>query len=167
MTNPGLLWLVPVLFTLHNIEELVGSLLQPHQIAVPGRKELPPAQIQIAAGLLTMMVWGGSAWGMNHLRNAFSIPLIIGFQAVICVNSLFPHLVFAIRERRYHPGLYSAVAVNLPFSFYLFYLFVAEGMISLQLLAGLLAAGPVLMVLLIRGALAAARGILLALAGRL
>jgi hypothetical protein len=156
MSHPAIFWLVPVLFALHNLEEGLGLFIQPGQAMIPGGKEYHPSQFIIGVVLLTILVIAGTAWGMSHPEAQISFAVIAGFQAVIFMNAVFPHLVALYKTKRYHPGLGTAVLINIPFSLFLFGKMIFEGWIDIGILLGLLAAAPILMILFIQGALAAA-----------
>jgi hypothetical protein len=127
MKRARVVWTVPLLLAIHNAEEAVTF---PRYLAqVRGHEPLlmrgfggsADQQTLYAALLIVTMVpilvsvW---SWISPQSRKAFWFVLLI--QATLFLN-VFAHLASAIAIfRGYGPGLLTAVAVNLPFSIYLF-----------------------------------------------
>jgi hypothetical protein len=157
MSRLDIFWLVPALFALHNIEEVAGIFNSYPQELFPGRRRIDPTRFLIAVGLLTFLVTTGTTWSILHPELDVSVPLVAGFQALVLVNSIFPHLVMFLKQGSYHPGLVTAGLINIPFSFYFFERVVTSEQMSLKGLLGMLVVAPFLMVLFIQGSLAAAK----------
>jgi hypothetical protein len=155
MKTQLLLYLVPIFFFVHNLEEVFG--VKNHRKKLFSfQPEVHPIQFVIAVGLLTALVFVGSVWGANHPNSEYGFVVVIIFQAIIFINSLIPHAVVWVRFRSYNPGLLTAVFVNIPFSVILFHRVVTEEIITFEKLLGILAIAPVVMILLIKGALTVA-----------
>jgi hypothetical protein len=126
----ALLWFVPLLITLHNLEEILGmpALLADLPNRLPGwvlnlfpPGVFPPSRRQFLVMLLVVTVLpylfalfpgAGRARGLRT-------TLLAGTQAVMLVN-VFSHVFSALFVRGYVPGLGTALVCNLPFSLYFF-----------------------------------------------
>jgi hypothetical protein len=161
-----LLWLVPLLLTLHNLEEAVfmRGFLGRFATTVPAlfSTVLPTityGQFLTALGIVTVAPYLFAASGPLERRSR-AFFLVLGTQMVVLIN-VAAHLTTAMWVRGYAPGLVTALLVNLPFSVLLFrralsaawirkrelaWLFVAAllvhgpGLIGLMVLAGWIAA---------------------------
>ena len=110
----ALIWLVPVLFSLHNLEEV---LLMPSMIALPTWSPLArfsPGQFRLATIILTAAVAGIAmeAWGHGGRVAVF---LLAGAQMTIFENALV-HMVVSTALLRYTPGTMTAAFLTLPFT---------------------------------------------------
>ena len=157
MSRNSLLWLVPVLLTIHNLEEAVAmpAFIEKRNAAVPGslREFIPPVtykQFLISLIIITIipyllvLFWPGRKW---------TIYLLVGLQVVMLIN-VFAHVMMAIFVRGYAPGVATALIINLPFSLYLLRRAVSERWISKRAAVwmfpiGLLVHGPALAGLII------------------
>lgn len=152
MSRKALLWLVPILLTIHNLEEalLMPAFIERRNASVPGpmREILPPVtyrQFLTALIIITIipyliaLLWLGRRWALYAL---------LGLQVVMLINVL-AHTLMALFLRGYAPGLATAILINLPFSLYLLRRAVKDRWISLRAAAlmfpvGLLIHGPAL-----------------------
>lgn len=157
MSGKRLLWLVPIFLTIHNLEEavLMPPFLEKRNAAVPAslREIIPPVtykQFLTALIIITIipyliaLLWLGSKW---------AVYLLVGFQVVMLIN-VIAHVMMALFVGGYAPGLVTALAINLPFSFYLLRRVVAEKWLSRRAVVwmfpvGLLIHGPALAGLMI------------------
>ncbi|MBD0370109.1 MAG: HXXEE domain-containing protein [Pyrinomonadaceae bacterium] len=163
MSRKTLLWLVPVLLTLHNLEEafLMPAFIEKRNASVQGamRGVVPPVtykQFLIALVIITVipyliaLLWLGRRW---------AVYLLVGFQVVMLIN-VFAHTLMALFLHGYAPGLVTAILINLPFSLYLLKRAVGERWMSKRAVAwmfpiGLLIHGPALAgLMLLSGAIA-------------
>lgn len=155
-----LLWLVPLLLTLHNVEEAIFLKVVRPAGMVPDflaglLPTITPAQFLAALAVVTVVPWLFAASGPLERRSR-AFLLVLGTQMVVLLN-VASHAASAVWLRSYVPGLVTALLVNLPFSLYLFrralqgswvrardlaWLFVAAllvhgpGLIGLMVLAG-------------------------------
>ena len=115
-----LLWLVPVFFMLHNLEEAPFMERWSKRLPVKIHPTVSTPQFVVAVIFLTIagliLTYASLAW----LPTPAGYLLILGMQAVLLVNAFVPHLVTTIRFRLYSPGVVTAVLIILPFSIYLF-----------------------------------------------
>src|SRR3989304_1480925 len=128
LTFKQVLWCIPFVLTLHNIEEALtvrrwvaqnlplieGNL--PFNITL----QFTPMQLMVSLGvatvvpfIVTMLCIGGE----NKSKKLFILFLL---QGIIFLNVFIPHIVVSLRMRQYNPGVITAVFLNLPFSLYLF-----------------------------------------------
>ena len=154
-----LLWLIPIFFTLHNLEE---ALTIPKVIDVlPNRlpafiQPLIPVvnfeQFKIALVFVTALAFVFIlAYQLSH-KKRLPLYLLLGVQMVLLIN-VFSHISTAFLMRGYVPGLVTALLVNLPFSIYLFRCALREAWIDQRgvvvlFLVGLVLHGPGLIGLL-------------------
>ena len=115
-----LLWLVPLLLTLHNVEEAVfmKGFLARFADRIPILPEVTYGQFLLALGLVTLAPYAFAASGPLERRSR-AFLLVLGTQMVVLVN-VAAHLAAAVWARGYAPGLVTALLVNLPFSVHLF-----------------------------------------------
>lgn len=130
MGRRALLWLVPLWITLHNLEEMITmpSALDSLPAKVPSwlqgqfaLQSLIPTYRQFLVMLLIVTVLPylfACLGGMRRARGPRTW-LLVGIQAVMLINVL-SHLGLMLYTLGYVPGLITALAINLPFSLYLF-----------------------------------------------
>ncbi len=145
LTFAQLLWLVPALFALHNLEEVPGMAAWSRKTDARLQPAVSTPQFVIAVTFLTGVALLAALAGAHGPRQSWGVYVILLIQAIQWVNAFVPHVVATIRHRLYSPGLVTAVCVNIPFSFYLFYRALAEGYISAEGLVALLVVAPFVM----------------------
>lgn len=118
-TMQQLLWLVPVLFAIHNLEEVRGMAKEPAKLSLPFHKGVTLPQFVIAVTILTSVAFGVTWLGVHYMSSGIGIYLVFVIQMIILVNAFLPHIALFIRYRSYNPGLLTAVIITLPFSVYL------------------------------------------------
>jgi hypothetical protein len=154
-----LLWLVPLLLTLHGLEEAVfmPGFLERLAGRMPSflsglLPELTLPQLLAALALITVAPYLFAASGPLERRSR-AFFLVLGTQMLVLVN-VAAHLAGAVWMRGYVPGLVTALLVNLPFSIYLFRRALRGGWVRSRemawlALAALLVHGPGLIGLLV------------------
>ena len=155
LSRPSLLWLIPVLLLVHNLEEALSMPrffpLDPNFIPSalrPLLAEVTYAQFLLVLLPVTVLPFLIAARGDLHRSGSGGIFLLLGFQAVVLLNVFF-HIASALVLGGYVPGLLTALVLNLPFSIYVFQracreCWISRGaLLSLPALA-LLLHGPVL-----------------------
>jgi hypothetical protein len=149
-----LLWLVPLLLTLHNLEEAIfmKGFLGRFAARIPILPAVTYGQFLLALGLVTLAPYAFAASGPLERRSR-AFLLVLGTQMVVLVN-VAAHLGVAIWARGYAPGLVTALLVNLPFSVFLFRRalrgsWVRSRDLAWLLLAALLVHGPGLVGLMV------------------
>lgn len=115
-----LLWLVPLLLTLHNLEEAVfmKGFLDRFAARIPILPTVTYGQFLLALAVVTLAPYAFAASGPLERRSR-AFFLTLGTQMVVLLNVL-SHVATAIYVRGYEPGLVTALLVNLPFSVFLF-----------------------------------------------
>ncbi len=119
------LWLVPVLFLLHNCEEgiTMRATLEEVHSGMPRflRVFLPPVtyeQFLIYLVLLTAVALGCALFGQLERDRSWGVYVLVGLQIVLLIN-VFGHITTLVVLRHYTAGLATSLLVNLPFSLYL------------------------------------------------
>lgn len=153
-TAPQLFWLVPLLFALHNAEEAPRMAAWSHNVNARFMPPVSTFQFTVAVALLTLLVLLLTLGAVRGLPARLGVPLMTGIQAIIFVNAL-THVGGTVRYRRYSPGLFTAMMVNVPFSLYFFYRMLATPHLSGSGLFIALVLAPLLMIALARSALQA------------
>jgi hypothetical protein len=128
LTFRQLLWLIPLVLTLHNIEEAltmprwVMANLVPVQRAIPFGIDIQfsPTQLLASLSLATLVPFVVTILCMPGGEKSKRVYVLFLLQAIVLLNVFVPHLLWSIRTLQYNPGLVTALCVNLPFSIYLF-----------------------------------------------
>ncbi|MGE5246345.1 MAG: HXXEE domain-containing protein [Betaproteobacteria bacterium] len=156
MTRRQIALLVPILLTLHNVEEAMtfGPWLPLVQARAPVLLQLWINEVSLkglpmALVVATAVPWAVAVWAASRPSYGIAIWSLLLVQAVVLVN-VFWHLGAAVVLQGYAPGLLTAVMFNLPFSVYLFRRAVRDRWCSTHALIGLVPAalvvhGPLLM----------------------
>jgi hypothetical protein len=143
-----LLWLVPVFFMLHNLEEAPSMESWNKRLPVKIHPTVSTRQFVVAVTFLTLvgflLTYASLAW----LPTSIGYLIILSMQAVLLVNAFVPHLVTTIRFRLYSPGVVTAMLITLPFSIYLFQRAFAEQVLTWSQFWLLLGIAPFAMVLM-------------------
>lgn len=120
-----LLWMVPLLLTMHHVEEaltLVGFWGRLESLVPPFLSGLLPSvsqgQLLLVLGVVTGAAWLFADSGPLERRSR-AFFLVLGTQMVMLLNVLY-HAAQAVWIRGYVPGLVTGLLVILPFSVYLF-----------------------------------------------
>ena len=148
-----ILWVVPILFALHNLEE--ASLMEKwsKKSSLLFHVTVSTPQFAIAVAVLTVLVFAATWLGRLGPKQSVGMYVTTGVQAIIFINVIFPHIAVTVRSRSYNPGLLTAVIFNLPFSVYLYQRAVAEGYITTLGVIVTLAIAPFAMIVLIASSL--------------
>jgi hypothetical protein len=142
-----LLWLVPVFFLLHNLEEAPFMESWSRTLPIKIHPAVSTRQFTIAVTFLTLAGFLLTYLGIRFLSHPIGYVLILGLQAILLFNAFFPHIAASIRFRRYSPGVVTAVLITLPFSYYLFRRALDEPIINWNELWILFAVAPFAMVI--------------------
>ncbi len=128
LTFRQLLFCIPLLLTLHNLEEAltmpgwvpehVGAI----QSAIPFDISIHFTSQQLLASLLlaTIVPWIVALVCVDGGKKSRKVYALLLLQAIVLLNVFVPHLGWSLRMGQYNPGVLTAVCVNLPFSLYLF-----------------------------------------------
>ncbi len=156
LTFKQILWLIPIVLTLHNIEE---ALTMPAWVManVPLIKEsLPvaidiaftPTQLLLSLLLATAVPFIVTFVCVNGEKRSGKLYFLFLLQAIVLLNVFIPHIAASVRMKQYNPGVITAVCINLPFSLYFFRRTFREGYLRSRewvplFLLALLIYGPV------------------------
>ena len=124
-----LLWLFPIVVTLHNAEEAVW-LPGWSKRAVLWHSPVSPGSFRFTMAVLTVLAFAVT-W-LSDLSGKQSVwtYLAFGYMAAVLANVLIPHLALTVALRSYMPGVATAVALNLPVLSLLVVLAIREDYVS-------------------------------------
>jgi len=142
-----LLWLVPIFFTLHNLEEAPFMESWSKRLPLKIHPTVSTRQFVIAVTFLTLAGFLLTYFGVEYLANQTGYLFVLGIQAILLFNAFIPHIVSTIRFHMYSPGVVTATLITLPFSFYLFQRALTENMLSWSQFWILLGVAPFAMVI--------------------
>ncbi len=137
-----LLWGVPILLAIHNLEEAPFMEKWSKELPLPIHPIVSTRQFVAAVTLLTIAGFAATYFGSTTSNRPTGISIILGIQMVMLVNAIAPHLVTTLRFRKYSPGVITALLLNIPFSMYLFQRAMLEGYMWWNLFWILLAITP-------------------------
>jgi len=129
MSFRNLVWLFPIVITLHNAEE---ALWLPAWSQRSGRWHHPvaPGVFRFAVVILTLLVYLVTALSFISGRETLSTYLVFGSMAVTLANVLIPHIAASVALRSYMPGLATGLVLNLPVLSLLVVLALKQGYVS-------------------------------------
>ena len=142
-----LLWLVPIFFTLHNMEEAPFMESWSKRLPLKIHPTVSTRQFVIAVTFLTLAGFLLTYFGVEYLANQTGYLIVLGIQTILLFNAFVPHIASTIRFRMYSPGVVTALLITLPFSFYLFRRALTENLLSWSQLWILLGIAPFAMVI--------------------
>lgn len=127
-----MLYLFPVAFTIHNLEEVVSDL--------PGWSENaglfhPPVgtfEFVFAVIVITILSYIFTYLAIRHGKGSFFAYLLFSLILIVDINVFFPHLLATIITGSLAPGTISAVLLNLPICTYLLIRGVGEEYVYLK-----------------------------------
>jgi hypothetical protein len=129
MSFHNLLWLFPIVVTLHNAEEAIW---------LPGwakrkilwRSPVTPGSFRFAVVVLTFLAFAVTGLSAASGKQTVWTYLAFGYMAAMLANVLIPHLALTVALRSYMPGVVTAVALNLPVLSLLVLFALREGYVS-------------------------------------
>lgn len=141
-----LLWLVPIFFMLHNMEE--APFMERWSKRLPSKIHpiVSTRQFVAAVTFLTLVGFLATYVSVEYLKNSLGYLIVLGIQAIVFFNAFIPHIGATIRFRMYSPGVVTGLLITFPFSLYLFQRALAEHIISWKQIWILLAIAPFAMV---------------------
>ena len=142
-----LLWLVPIILTIHNIEEAPFMEGWSKRLPLKVHPTVSTRQFVIAVTFLTVAGFLVTYLGIGYLANQTGYLMVLGIQAILLFNVFVPHLATTIRFRMYSPGVITAILITLPFSYYLFQRALHENIIDWNQFWILLGIAPFAMVI--------------------
>lgn len=142
-----LLWLVPMILTIHNIEEAPFMEGWSKRLPLKIHPTVSTRQFVITVTFLTIAGFMLTYFGVEYLANQTGYLIVLGIQAILLFNAFVPHLATTIRFRMYSPGVITAILLTLPFSYYLFQRALNENMLNWNQFWILLGIAPFAMVI--------------------
>lgn len=142
-----LLWLVPIFFAIHNLEEAPFMESWSKRLPLKIHPFVTTRQFVIAVTVLTIAGFLLTYIALGYLQPATGYLLVLEIQMILLFNAFIPHIGSTIRFRMYSPGLISAIIITIPFSFYLFRRAFAENILSSDQFWILLGIAPIAMVM--------------------
>ncbi|HMD77831.1 MAG TPA: HXXEE domain-containing protein [Terracidiphilus sp.] len=113
MSYRNLMWLFPIVVTLHNAEEAIW-LPGWSKRAVIWHSPVTPGVFRFAVVVLTVLAFAVTWLSAVSGKQTVWTYLAFGCMAVTLANVLIPHLALTVALRSYMPGVATAVALNLP-----------------------------------------------------
>lgn len=151
------LFFIPILFTLHNLEEFLFFISPkfpnlPFKLPVVARdfqNNLTKPAYTIALILVTLIAWG--LWMVFLPNKTLKLGLYI-LQATVFFNALV-HILAVFLTRQYQMGFGTAILINLPFSAILFttafkHQWIQTKQIPILIIGTVLFHGPILFLIL-------------------
>lgn len=142
-----LLWLVPLFFALHNLEEAPFMESWSKWLPLKIHPVITTRQFVIAVTVLTAAGFLLTFISLEYLQTTIGYLLVLEMQAILLFNAFIPHIGATIRFRRYSPGVLSAIIITIPFSIYLFRRAFAEQLLTSEQSWTLLGIAPIAMVM--------------------
>jgi hypothetical protein len=131
-TKITLLWLILFFFLIHSIEEVLFMRETLDQVRTGMPKFLkvviPPVsyeQFLISLVIITLLVFCVAYFGHLDRQRGWGVYVMVGLQVVLFLN-VFAHLISLLVVGSYTAGLATSLAINLPFSIYLFWRLLRE-----------------------------------------
>lgn len=115
-----LLWLVPFLLAIHNLEEAPFMEGWYKRLPLKFPLSITTRQFVIAVIFITVVGFIVTYVALGYLDEQTGYLVILGIQAIMLFNAFVPHIATTIRFRMYSPGVLTAILLILPFSYYLF-----------------------------------------------
>jgi hypothetical protein len=124
-----LLWLFPIVVTLHNTEEAIW-LPGWSKRAVLWHSPVTPGTFRLSVAVLTVLAFAITWLSVLSGKQTVWTYLVFGYMAAALVNVLIPHIALTVALRSYMPGVATAVALNLPVLSLLVVLAISGGYVS-------------------------------------
>jgi hypothetical protein len=142
LTFTQLLWGVPILLAIHNLEEAPFMEKWSRELPLPIHPVVSTRQFVAAVTVLTVAGFLLTYLGLTVIPQPTGIWLILGVQVIMGVNAVAPHLVTTLRFRKYSPGVITGLLLNIPFSIYLLQRAMQEGFLTWSVFWILLVIAP-------------------------
>lgn len=140
-----LLWFIPLLFALHNLEEAPFMERWLKRISLPFRPQMSTSEFTFAVVFLTLGIGLLTAISALNPPTGLSVFIMILIQAIMLVNAIIPHLVASLWYRLYSPGVLTGVLLQIPFSIYLFQRVMEDHLLNAGLMVLAFVLAPILM----------------------
>ncbi|MGX9705985.1 HXXEE domain-containing protein [Laceyella tengchongensis] len=114
-------WLFPIVVTLHNLEEAIW-LPAWSQTAGKWHAKVGKREFRFAVLVLTVLAYGLTYLSWSNGPESVWSYLNCGYILAMLLNVFLPHVAATIALRQPCPGVWTAVACNLPINLLLLYL---------------------------------------------
>lgn len=109
-----------ILFTLHNIEEVIGFAFFSYPENVPfSIRPLDSRSMILSIILITAIAWGVILWSLLQNKESPKRDILTVFVVAFLINAIFPHIAGALLFQKYFPALISSVLLYLPYSIWM------------------------------------------------
>lgn len=147
-----ILWLIPVLLAVHNLEEALtmpqwmeANLWKVREtVPVFNLLHFPTPQLYLSLVLVTVVPFILAFFCLRGELSRTKRNILLTLQCIIFWNALVPHVSGVVVLQMYNPGTATALFINLPFSLYLFSVSVKRGMITKRGIRNILLIGLLL-----------------------
>jgi hypothetical protein len=108
------LLLFPLVLSIHNLEEGLFLPKWSQETKFVNVKRVGEVEFRFALIIITLLAYLVSTIRVFNSENHLSNLLYFGFLGTMILNALIPHLSVSIMTKKYMPGLFSALFINLP-----------------------------------------------------
>jgi hypothetical protein len=109
----NLIWLFPIVVTLHNAEEAIWFSAWAKRTN-RWHARFTPLTIRFAAVVLTVLAFVVTDLSAGSGKQTIWTYLTFGYGVAMLANALIPHIAVSVATRSYMPGLATAALLNLP-----------------------------------------------------
>ncbi|MBN1531091.1 MAG: HXXEE domain-containing protein [Spirochaetes bacterium] len=142
--NLRLFYIVPVIFTAHNLEEALGMAEWSRRFPGPFNPPVTETQFHIAVSLVTLFGIAAVIASRLFRGGRYFVFAMTALNSVLLINAFFPHILATVINGSPAPGVFTAVLLYLPVCTYLLMRTFRERLISRKEYAAALVAGPVI-----------------------
>ena len=114
-------WALIPIVAAHNFEEWLT-------FPIYGGPDAPWPVVQLALLLVTIVPVLVVVWAASGRETQNKHLAVLWVAGIFAANAFLPHVPAAFIARGYSPGLITAIAINLPFAFFLYRAALREGM---------------------------------------
>ena len=129
MSYRNLMWLFPIVLTLHNAEEAIW-LPGWSKRAVIWHSPVTPGFFRFVVTVLTVLAFAVTWLSAESGKQTVWTYLAFGYMVAVLANVLIPHLALTVMLRSYMPGVATGVVLNLPVLSLLVVMALKEGYVS-------------------------------------
>jgi hypothetical protein len=145
-----LLWLVPVVFLIHNVEQAltITGTMEATRTGMPRALRLivppvPPLDYTLALLIATLAGFACAWWGRLERGRSIAVYMLASLQMALTLN-VGGHVAASVVTQGYTAGLATSIALVFPFSIVFFWFFLRERWVPLRMLPLLIVAGILL-----------------------
>jgi hypothetical protein len=138
-----LFYIVPVIFTAHNVEEALGMAEWSRSVSSGLHPAVTAVQFAVAVFLVTVFVIAAVAAARLFRGGRYFVFAVTALNSVLLINAFFPHILATIIYRSPAPGVVTSVLLYLPVCTFLLVRTFRDRLISRKEFAAALVTGPV------------------------